>query len=90
MPLFTFILEYEGGTYISQRRAENIGTALSLWVKAIVLEDLAAEASSEVAQAFQDLEGNRPVAVADLSNVWCVTSLNDSGLALLNIIQTES
>lgn len=90
MPLFTFVLDYAGGTYVSQRSSAGVKQAFAEWVQALVLEDIALGASLDVAAAFADWEDENPVALDGLTNAWCVTGGNEAGMALVNIIQTET
>jgi hypothetical protein len=89
LPLYTLILDYEGGTYISQRRALDPRQAFLEWISSIITDEIAERESIAVAQAFEHREDEVLVPIDALTNVWCVACSNDIGLALLNIIQTE-
>jgi len=87
--LFTVILEYGGGTYISQVRATNRRTALFAWLKLLPKErfpgigKLATEALRRALTEDQ-------VAVNGLKNVWCMSCSLRRGLALINVVQTDT
>ena len=40
MNLYTFIMNYRGGTYISQHLAENINQVIELWVDNLNYENI--------------------------------------------------
>jgi hypothetical protein len=88
--LYTIILDYKGGTYVSQFLGPTPSAALQQWAHRIPETDLQQwklernELSTVIAQG--DL-----VLLTGLSNVWCQTGSDHSGqLLLLNIVATES
>jgi hypothetical protein len=89
MRLFTFIMAYKGGTYISQVRAPDILNAQNEWLKS----KNAWEALNECERSSlikNILEDDTPTAISDVANVWCFTALDDEkNLALINIVKTE-
>lgn len=87
MFLYTVILEFRGGTYISQAKAISEQTAVDFWIRS--LDETIPEISSTDRQALAvgfNLEDLAPL--TGLINVWCTSGLANGHLALLNIIRT--
>jgi hypothetical protein len=83
---YTFILEFRGGTYVSQYRARSVSTALLRW-SATEKQNL--KSLDPAASRFlTKLESAEPVLLSGLRNVWCVTGYMPSTLALLHIVKT--
>jgi hypothetical protein len=87
MHTYTLVLDYAGGTYISQHKATGVAEALEAWLVRLGDGATAQDISDEVSQAFNQTS-DRPVALEGLTNVWCVTAPARRGLALVNVIQT--
>jgi hypothetical protein len=87
MPLFTFILEYDGFTGVSQARAGDVHSALQIWAR-----NIASQHSQELPKNVEKISSllvlDTPVAVQTVKNIWCLSASADSKLALLNIVQT--
>ena len=85
--LFTFILEWMGGTYIEQVSATNVKEATLGWANNLdfslidVLEKYKPEFISDVRN--EDI-----VAIDLLEHIWCITPSINGTLALVNIIET--
>jgi hypothetical protein len=85
--LYTFILEYRGGTYISQTNATTLVDAIRGWIAVHTEDSLATwDLSRHKLEFF--IEENPTVALADTTGVWCVTGTIDDHFALLNIVDT--
>jgi len=94
MNLYTFILEFEGGTYVNQNKANDEFEALDSWTG-----DIARNSSVLNAHNPEDIdalikkmadEQNTIVALKESKNVWFCSCLVNDELALLHIIKTES
>jgi hypothetical protein len=88
MPLFTAILDYAGGTYVSQLSADNPHMALGKWQWQLANEIEGDEA--EAGAAFDEDDLNRIIALDGLTGVWCVSASAPQGLAIVNLIRTEA
>jgi hypothetical protein len=89
--LFTFILEYRGGTHISQVTARSPKAALQRWamsrrVWSAISSALRVRGRIE-ASAFL---AENLVAVEGTTGVWCTTASVRRSFALVNVIRTES
>ena len=91
LPVFTFIFEYGGGTYISQVRSRDARSAQVAWAKSLRPREIRRLGEKRLAQLVQDIEQDphklyQPVALNHLNNVWC----GATPFGLLNIVKTES
>ena len=87
MALFTFVLEFAGGTYASQLRARSARRAVTLYRSELVRNK--AVSSLSVRRRLSDaLSAERPVALDSVRNVWCCSTSVGKKFALLNIVAT--
>lgn len=83
--LFTFIAEYDGGTYISQIRAADIVAATKI-AQTTIPKDI----SVTLGRTVEIGELDEPVAIKTTFRVWCLSALDaDEELVLVNVIQTD-
>jgi hypothetical protein len=87
MTLCTVILEYCGGTYISQVRADSPAKGLWQWLGALTDEDLQSWLLKKNVLGSA-LRGREPVGIGGVSNVWCCSASIDDHFVLINIIAT--
>jgi hypothetical protein len=90
--LYTVLLELSGTTSVSQVRAASTQMALSQWTGKLRESDaygLSRDTARQLYNAISYLEGiHVPVPLDGLDNVWCVSALVGSELALINIVET--
>lgn len=87
-PLYTVILEYRGGTYISQLYCTDLSMVLGRWAKRIPENDLAEWGLSRQA-LLTAIRDNSLVALANCVNAWCTTGLDDRDKQfLVNVVLT--
>ena len=86
---FTVIVEFGGGTYISQVNAQGPSEALAGWITAQSDADLSSWKldRTELTKLFAEVS---PYALDGLQNTWCVSASLAKGLVLANIIKTVS
>lgn len=91
MQLYTFILEFRGGTYIPQFRGDSPDTAIRRWVEELDSTPIAHLDKDLLKLEYEEKERDRiePAAIDSVKNVWCQTFLLEEHLALLNIIKTD-
>jgi hypothetical protein len=85
--LYTVVLEYRGGTYISQVLGPSLSAALKQWANALNENDLANWGLSrpELTEVIED----DPALLDGCINAWCLTGLSGSEeLILLNVVAT--
>lgn len=94
--IFTFILDFDGGTYISQIRADTIDQALRAWTEC---NDPRADRSSEIEQKnctwaadlkiVMEEDWSNVVELEGLSGVWFIYFTIDEIPAYLNIVSSN-
>ncbi len=90
MNLYTLVLDFHGGTYISQFDAASAVDAVTAWCGELQEEQLLGEASSDVAEGIMiDAVENSLVEVEGLHGAWCAATTVSGALALLNVIITQ-
>jgi len=87
MASFTMILEFDGGTYISQCQASSPDDAAAKHVDYLV--GLNGMSTLTVRRRVADrLAQERPVAIEGVRKVWCCSASVGKKLALVNIVAT--
>ena len=89
MPLYTFIMEYAGGTYISQIKAASPKAAVGRWARELPPDEIPDFGPASKARLLREVEAEVLAPVEGLSNVWCVAALIRGNLALINFVQTS-
>ncbi|ACL03184.1 conserved hypothetical protein [Desulfatibacillum aliphaticivorans] len=88
--LYTFLLDFKGGTYISQVWARSPQESLFGWIKGekySVVQELAGIKSTD----FKNYFGSENcVPVDQLESVWCVSFLAEDDLGIINIVGTTA
>ena len=89
MPIYTVVLDYKGGTYISQVKARTYKEACLKWADQLDPKVIFGMGSMGKASLQKELAGEEPVLIQGLKNVWCLWASVRGKQALINIIQTE-
>ena len=88
MNLYTFIVDYDGGTYISQCRAGSVARALDAWFLTNQGPDFPAEIKLIRPSKFYEIEKSI-VAISNIHNVWYFSGLMRNILVGINIVLTK-
>lgn len=86
--LFTFILEFRGGTYISQYRGRGPREAFQRWLAGQAVDLAGYWHPRTVNHLFQNLAAEVPVSIKGVVGVWCVMGSVPRSVALLNIVRS--
>jgi hypothetical protein len=87
MGLFTVILEFDGGTYISQFQASSPADAAVKHADYLVgLKGMSTLSNRR--RLADSLSLERPVAIEGVRKVWCCSTSVRGKLALVNIVAT--
>jgi hypothetical protein len=86
--VFTFVLEYKGGTYISQTSGRSLAGAVADWARTRTEGDLTTWGL--VRGDLKELVADTPVLLDGCQNFWCLSASTDKGLILVNIIATPT
>jgi len=90
MGLFTLVLDYGGGTYISQANCDTLTELGSVLGRSIDWNALSKHISEKEKQQFlKDLVEIPPSPIDGLKNVWCSSARLGEALAILHIVETR-
>jgi len=91
--LYTFIVDFRGGTYCTQVYASNLDDSLLKWIDRLKIEKTGIKFLGN--KTIEQLEEKiidpdyKPVSIAGLINAWCTSCSTRKGFFLINIILTE-
>jgi len=88
MPLFTFLLEFGGGTYVSQFRSTSIDSAVRK-CSAELVENRSLGAPRLREQLSIAIAAEKPIALRGVRRVWCCSASVGNRFALMNIVETS-
>lgn len=88
MPLFTFILDFDGGTYISQIEARSFEAAPAVWAASLVPGEVRGMGEASIRELRAAVEKDSPVQLEGLVQAWCVSALVRGRLALVHMVET--
>lgn len=89
MSLYTFIMDYNGGTYISQfENSGSLSNACLGWAKKLKTSDILGFGEKSRKILLEQLKNEEIIPISDLQNCWCLSSLIRNNLALITIIET--
>jgi hypothetical protein len=89
MPLYTFFLEYKGGTYISQVHARSSPLATRAWARKFLEMKVPGLGARSKSDLVEKILGDAPTALDGLKNIWCSSALVRGHLALIHFTKTE-
>ena len=88
MALFTVVLEFDGGTYVSQFKAAS-ASAAAVKHAAHLISFNAMSTPSNRKRLADRLSLEQPVAIQGIRNVWCCSASVGRKFALVNIVATS-
>jgi len=89
MSLYTLIMEYAGGTYISQSKAHSPKSACMKWAQKLDESQVKGLGLKGKESLIEQMKEESPVAIDGMLNAWCHSALVRGKLALINLVQTE-
>lgn len=85
--VFTFFLEWDGGTFISQYSSLSLSEAVKRWASSLDMATIGA--SDESKKNFLiDVDAETAIKVSGLNSVWCITPYIKGRLAMVHIVET--
>jgi hypothetical protein len=90
MKLFTFIVEHEGASSISQISSKDVGEGFSAWRQALGKKLGTILPAKDVATLRVSLQEEKPIAVRGRTNVWFTCGRTHQGLARITIVATDA
>ena len=88
MALFTFVLDYCGGTYVHQVDSPGPGAAMMAWASTMPLESIPSLCNADRAALLEAMRSESPQQVNGTRNVWCVSAIVGGHLALAHVVET--
>jgi hypothetical protein len=88
VPLFTFYLEYKGGTYISQVRAQSYKSAPTIWAEKLDTTVISQPEKDFKIKLLKSVEEEIPIPIEGISKTWCCSLLHLNN-ALAHFTQTS-
>jgi hypothetical protein len=85
--LYSIVIEYRGGTYISQISALNQNAAITAWASSFSETELRVWKIDKTA-LLKIVEEDIPIALKGCVNAWCLSGNIDGSLALINVFKT--
>lgn len=86
---FTFVLDYRGGTYVTQNVASSLQDAVANLPASLDWEGMNLQPTPAEMRAFlADLAAQSPVAVQGMSNVWCISPSLADTVATIHVVAT--
>jgi len=86
--LFTFVLDWDGGTYISQITAPTLNEAKANWLNTIDLEILETNSIQFLSDLTDGLNQDSSILVDDLKSVWRIDLNINNIQGIIHIIAT--
>ena len=90
MALYTFILEYSGGTYMAQVRAASPKAAMKKWGQTLDVSQIYGMNEDRKGALMQEIDSGKLILLGGMLNVWCTSAVVNDELALLHIVKTET
>lgn len=87
--LFTFVLDYRGGTYISQIESDSVSLSLRKWLDVVDLDEVWGLTNRGRSRFREALLSHDLAAVDRVSNVWCASGRVRGALATVHVVQTS-
>ncbi len=87
--LYTFVFDWEGGTYISQVEARHPKEAYRNWAKQLEIQYIPGFTEAMRQEVQNAIETDDATPLEGLTNAWCFTVLISDKFGMGNIIKTE-
>jgi hypothetical protein len=89
MPFYTFIMEYAGGTYVSQVSAPTEKSACVKWAQKLNASKVPGLDRRGKESLIKQMKDESPVALTETVNAWCTGASIRGKHALINLVRTE-
>ena len=86
MKQFTFILEFRGGTYISQVNTDTIQIALTKWADNLSIDSIQYFGIVSKKELQKLMRKEIPTLIHGMNNVWCISGILKSGFFITTIV----
>lgn len=87
--LFTFLMDWDGGTYISQSYGTDVAKATVNWVKQLDSNVIITSQKNLECFTKSILEELSLIPIKDNISVWCISEFLDDKLAIVHVVETS-
>jgi hypothetical protein len=88
MHLYTFIMEFKGGTYISQVKATSPQLACMKWANHLKVSEVHGLGQTGHLALIKEMQEEEPIKIQDAKGAWCISARIRGHLALVNLVRT--
>src|SRR5436190_19720752 len=89
MALYTFVMDYNGGTYIAQVRASSPTIAVGKWARELDQNAVHGIRAKSKAKLIRQMKDEMLSPVTGVLNTWCVSTILLGKLALIHLVKTD-
>jgi hypothetical protein len=90
MQLYTFFLDYRGGTYVSQVSAPSPALALKVWAETLSKTEIEKLGPKSKSDLIEKVQLDTPTALEGIKHTWCCSIVLRGHLALIHFTQTPA
>ena len=89
--LYTLIIDFKGGTFITQALADDILSASKKCLANWDITDISALiCDSDISKIVSEIDEDYFIEVSNMQNVWCASLNIGRNLMLLNLVETNN
>lgn len=88
MPLYTFIMHFRDGVYISQVRADDPGRAKRTWAEAIDTKNVWGMGLATKRALIASIAKDTPTLIRGNTNVWCLYTAPRGYPCMIHFVET--
>ena len=89
MPLYTFIMDFQGGTYVAQIRASSPRSACVKWAENLETNEIHGLGEKGKSVLIEEMKGESPIAIDGITNTWFASASIRGKSAYINLVLTE-
>lgn len=90
MSLYTFIMQYRGGTYIKQVSDRSKESAMRKWLRELDIKNVKEFSEADKQKLIlDDFSDEAPIPITGCKNTWCFGLRTSKELALVNFVLTQ-
>lgn len=88
--LYTFILMFQGGIYVSQIVEQSPKTALLKWTISLNVDEIEGLGQRRKERIIAEAKEEHPTLIKGMTTVWCSMFLSGKNLAVVNYVETAA
>lgn len=87
---YTFLTDWDGGTYLCQIRAMDLDSAVGDWIDLLIKRNDFNLSLRLINYFVVKLKDSEFVTIEGLSSVWCTSILLDEKIAIIHVVLTDA